>query len=75
MRYSFDGFYDKCAKHGEPTGSGPTWDTVLAAYKDRQLRLQTVGTWRTSRSSFRVSKPGGYIDPDYYIVDWEGGTG
>ena len=69
MRYSFDGFFDKCAKHGEPTGRGPSWDTVLAAYKDRQRHLHGVGTWRAVDAGWTVNN-GTYIDPDYYIVDW-----
>ena len=69
MRYSFNGMFDNCAKHGPITGTGEQWDSANAAFQDRLRCVQSVGTWRKAPSRWKHND-GPYIDPDWYIVDW-----
>lgn len=68
MRYTHDGFFDKLAKHGEISGSGPGWESAASAFRHRTRRLQLRGVWRKAPASWKTND-GTYIDPDYYIVD------
>lgn len=42
----------------------------LNGFQQRQARRMRVGAWRAGPNyRDRTSEPGGYIDPDWYIVE------
>jgi hypothetical protein len=64
----YDGMYDKLAKHGPITGSGPGFAASVAAFNKRMERVSKVGRWRKAPCKWKRDD-GTFIDPEYYIVD------
>jgi len=69
MRYDIGGFFDKCAKNGEPTGSGPGFDAAAKRFNERRRMVGLRGKWRRAPAKYKTDC-GTYIDPDWYIVNW-----
>lgn len=70
MRYSFDGFFDRTARHGSIRCTNtPGNRAAIEKFNARRDRISRVGVWRKSPCSWKHND-GRYIDPEYYIVDW-----
>ena len=66
MRYLLDGMYDRSAKHGPITGSGPNFKSAMRMFNERQANLNSTGTWRKGTGVDQ----GKFVDPDWYVVSW-----
>lgn len=71
-RYTMGGFWDTHQRAGAVRATNtPGNRRAIEKYRARQERAVQVGVWRCAPTSWKVGS-GSYVDPDYYIVDWDG---
>ena len=44
---------------------------ALRMFNARQEHMSKVGRWRAGTNNKQYKEDGFYIDPDYYLVDWD----
>ena len=65
-RRYFNGFYDRAARHGKITGSGPNFDAAMAAFEERMKQRGLPGVWRNGQ----YPNNGTQRDVPFYINNW-----
>lgn len=65
-RRYFSGFYDRAAKHGAITGSGPNFEAAMSAFEERMRQRGLPGIWRNGQ----YPNNGTQRDVPYYINEW-----
>lgn len=71
-RYTMGGFWDTQQRPGPIKVSNTVGNaTAIKQYEKRRSLASQVGQWRKAPCDWKVNE-GSYVDPDYYIVDWNG---
>ena len=69
MRRVEDGLFDRAARHGPITGSGPNFESAMRQFQARQDALARVGIWRCADNRRMYTSDGYYIDRDWEVID------